>query len=120
MPATVTTIVFDCADPAALAEFYGAATGWQVSYQDDDTVQLGDGGPIRLGFQRVPDHRPAAWPGPGKQAHLDLRVSDLADATDELLALGATRPDHQPGNGDWVVLADPAGHVFCLIPSEQR
>jgi hypothetical protein len=36
--------------------------------------------------------------------------------TAELLALGATRPEFQPGNGDWVVLADPAGHVFCLVP----
>ena len=120
MPATVSTIVFDCADPGALAEFYRAATGWKVTYQDDDVVHLGDGGPIALGFQRVPDYRPAAWPGPAKQAHLDLQVSDPAATTAELLALGATRPEFQPGNGDWVVLADPAGHVFCLAPTAQE
>lgn len=119
MPATVSTIVFDCADPAALAEFYRAATGWKVTYSDDDTVQLGDGGPTQLGFQRVPDYQPAAWPGPGKQAHLDLQVSDVAASSAELRALGATEPEFQPGGGDWTVLADPAGHVFCLVPAEQ-
>ncbi|HEX4723044.1 MAG TPA: VOC family protein [Pseudonocardiaceae bacterium] len=30
MPATVSTIVFDCADPGAPAEFYRTATGWKV------------------------------------------------------------------------------------------
>jgi len=56
-------MVFDCGDPAVLAEFYRAATGWKITYQD-----------------------------------------------------GATRPQFQPGDGDWTVLADPAGHVFCLVP----
>jgi predicted enzyme related to lactoylglutathione lyase len=116
MSVTVSTMVFDCADPAVLAEFYRVATGWKITYQDDDMVQLGDGGPIQLGFQRVADYEPADWPGPAKQAHLDLQVSDLAATTDELVALGATRPAFQPGDGDWTVLADPAGHVFCLVP----
>ena len=37
----------------------------------------------------------------------------METAVKELLDLGATRPDHQPGDG-WVVLADPEGHVFCV------
>src|SRR6185369_5079543 len=36
MPAELTTIVLDCADPAALAAFYGKALGWEVTYSDDD------------------------------------------------------------------------------------
>jgi hypothetical protein len=43
-------------------------------------------------------------------------VADLAEAERELLALGAARPEFQPGAGDWVVLTDPAGHPLCLIP----
>ena len=111
--ATVSTIVLDCTDPAALAEFYRAATGWKVTYADDDCVNLGDGGPIQLGFQRVEGYRAAGWPDPAKHAHLDLKVDDVETAVKELLDLGATRPDHQPGDG-WVVLADPEGHVFCV------
>lgn len=119
MTATLSTVVFDCADPAALAAFYAAATGWKVTYEDADLVQLGDGGAIALGFQRVPDYEPAGWPGPDKQAHLDLSVADLTASTDALLALGATRPEFQPGGDSWTVLADPAGHVFCLVPAKR-
>ena len=46
------TIVFDCANPATLAAFYQAATGWDVTYSDDDYVYLGNSGPIQLAFQR--------------------------------------------------------------------
>ena len=114
---TFTTVVLDCADPGALADFYGALTGWKVTYSDDHTVQLGDGGPIQLGFQRVDGYQPPGWPDPAKQAHLDVGVADLATGVRKVLALGATRPDFQPGGDDWVVLIDPAGHPFCLIPA---
>jgi hypothetical protein len=44
-------------------------------------------------------------------------VADLPKAVKKVVALGATRPDFQPGGDDWVVLIDPAGHPFCLIPT---
>jgi hypothetical protein len=64
-----------------------------------------------LAFQRSPDQRPATWPDPAvpQQMHLDVMVEDVAAATPEVLALGATKLD---GDG---VFADPAGHPFCLI-----
>ena len=111
MPAELTTIVLDCADPAALAAFYAKALGLEVTYEDDDTVQLGI-----LGFQRVAGYRGPSWPDGAKHAHLDLRVGDLASAVAEFEALGATKPEFQPGGADWVVLQDPEGHLFCLIP----
>jgi hypothetical protein len=50
-----------------------------------------------------------------QQFHLDFRADDL-DAMEELArGLGAATPDHQPGDGRWRVLLDPAGHPFCLI-----
>jgi hypothetical protein len=113
MTATVSTIIFDCADAGALGEFYSKATGWEVASADDDFVYLSDGGPIQLAFQRVPGYRPPAWPDPAKQAHLDLKVADDDAAITELVAAGATRPEVQPGDG-WVVLTDPAGHPFCI------
>lgn len=110
---TVSAIILDCADPGALADFYGRATGWKVTSADDDFVYLGDGGPIQLAFQRVAGHQGPGWPSAAKQAHLDIRVDDVDRATADLVAAGATRPEFQPGDG-WVVLTDPAGHPFCI------
>lgn len=112
----LSTVVLDCPDPDRLAAFYQAVTGWKETYRDDDTVQLGDGSGVQLGFQRVADQRPPSWPGADKQVHLDFTVSDLGAAAETVLALGATRPDFQPGDDQWLVLADPAGHLFCLVP----
>ena len=111
--AELTTIVLDCADPAALAAFYGKALGWEVTYEDAETVQLG--GPVTLGFQRVEGYRGPGWPDAAKHAHFDLKVEDVERAVKEFEALGATKPEFQPGGGDWAVLADPEGHLFCIM-----
>ncbi len=108
------TILLDSADPAELAEFYTAATGWKPTYTDDDFVFLGDGGPVQLGFQRVADYQGPTWPDDRTHAHLDFAVPDVAAAVATLLALGARKPDFQPGEDKWTVLLDPEGHPFCL------
>jgi catechol-2,3-dioxygenase len=113
--AEISTIIFDSADPAQLADFYRQAIGWEITYNDDDFVTLGNGGAIRLAFQRVEGYRAAGWPDPAKHAHLDLKVADQASAEKQLIALGASRPDFQPGGDSWVVLMDPEGRVFCLV-----
>jgi hypothetical protein len=41
-------------------------------------------------------------------------VTDLDEAERQLLALGATKPEYQPGGEKWRVLTDPAGHQFCI------
>jgi hypothetical protein len=48
------------------------------------------------------------------QYHLDFMVDDLDQAGKQAVALGATKFEYQPGGGDFVVYADPAGHPFCL------
>jgi Glyoxalase-like domain len=53
-----------------------------------------------------------------KQTHLDFTVAEVNQAVTELLALGATKPDFQPGDGQWVVLADPEGHLLCLAAGD--
>ena len=118
MQTQLTTIVLDCAAPGPLADFYRSLTGWEVTYTDPDCVYLGNGGPIQLGFQRVEGYRAPGWPSPTKQAHLDLKVADLDPAVKEAVALGAARPEFQPGGTEWVVLTDPEGHPFCLVAGE--
>jgi predicted enzyme related to lactoylglutathione lyase len=112
MNAQLSAIVIDTADPAKLAAFYAELTGWAPSHQDDDFHYLGTG-PIRLGFQRVAGYQGPDWPDPAKHAHLDLSVADLDEAVERAVALGARKPDFQPGD-TWVVLTDPEGHPFCL------
>ncbi|MFG1946887.1 VOC family protein [Nonomuraea sp. NPDC048826] len=108
----ISSIVIDCADPAALAAFYAQAVGGKVTDADADWASV-EGGPVGLTFQRVDGYQGPGWPGPGKHAHLDLRAADAESAVRELVALGATRPEFQPGDG-WTVLLDPEGHPFCV------
>ncbi|CAL9616697.1 hypothetical protein SUDANB121_05770 [Nocardiopsis dassonvillei] len=110
-------IVLDCADPVALAEFYRVLTGWKLT-GTGDSAALDDGGSVRLGFQRVAGYRAADWPADSARTHLDFTVPDVERAVQELLELGATKPQFQPGKDEWTVLADPEGHVFCLMASE--
>lgn len=112
--AQLTAVVLDCGDPAPLAEFYRAVTGWEVISSDENSAYLGENG-VQLALVRVPDYQPPAWPSSTKQAHLDFQVTDLDLAVKHLLELGATKPDFQPGEGQWTVLADPQGHLLCLI-----
>ena len=116
--AQLATVIIDCATPGPLAEFYSTLTGWKVTYSDADCVYLGEGEPIQLGFQRVEGYQPPGWPSPAKQTHLDFKVADVDRTVKELVTLGATRPEFQPGGDEWVVLADPEGHVFCLAAAE--
>lgn len=120
--ATLSLTALDCPDPWALAAFYSALTGWPI--QDDGAV--GDpatewvllrspGGPT-LAFQRVPEYRPPHWPGSEhpQQLHLDFDVADLDEGERQVLALGARKAEHQPGQTFRVYL-DPVGHPFCLV-----
>jgi hypothetical protein len=49
------------------------------------------------------------------QIHLDFKVTDLEAAQQLAVDAGATLMDWQPQREGVRVLADPAGHVFCLF-----
>lgn len=121
--------VVDCPDAVALGSFYSRLLGWPVEEggNDDFVTLVPPGGVVSaenpdgrpsLAFQRVPDDvaptRPAgAHP---QQLHLDFRVDDIDAAEPDVLALGATRHEHQPSErGTFRVYLDPAGHPFCLV-----
>jgi catechol 2,3-dioxygenase-like lactoylglutathione lyase family enzyme len=109
-------LVIDCQDPSALASFYEELLGMQRVQDGQDWVVIGDA-PDRPGvaFQMAADHRPPTWPDPAalQQMHFDVRVDDLDQAEERVLALGA-RPLADDG-GTFRVYADPAGHPFCLV-----
>jgi catechol 2,3-dioxygenase-like lactoylglutathione lyase family enzyme len=105
-------IVLDCPDPSALAGFYSRLLGDPITYVSDDWVVVSRSSQASgLAFQLAPDHQPPTWPDPAipQQFHLDVMVEDVAAATPDVLALGATKLDGED------VFADPAGHPFCLV-----
>lgn len=108
----------DCVEPKRLAEFYAAVFGYEIQHVEDEYAGIGDG-TTSIYFQRNPEREAAAWPGPGKQFHLDVRVADVDGAVADYLALGATKPGFQPGGENWTVLADPEGHLFCVCPTRE-
>lgn len=116
---SLATVVLDCPDAHALADFYRRLLGWEVKCSEPDWVLLGcpDGG-TGLSFQSEPGYQAPVWPErpeeQQKMLHLDLRVDDLDGAAAYAVAAGATRAAFQPQD-DVRVLLDPAGHPFCLF-----
>ena len=108
------SFVIDCADPHALATFYGALLDWKVELKDN-WADIRGGADQCISFQQVEGYTPPAWPTQGRpqQMHLDVMVENLDAAEATVLELGATKPEHQPGT-TFRVFLDPAGHLFCL------
>ena len=111
------SFVIDCPDPAALAAFYGAILGWRVEPEDEWMNIRGEDGQV-IGFQKAEGYRAPVWPGQEvpQQMHMDVVVDDLDVGEKEVLALGASKAEHQPGT-TFRVFLDPAGHPFCLCLS---
>ncbi|RKT16381.1 hypothetical protein BX285_0716 [Streptomyces sp. 1114.5] len=118
--ARLAMVTIDCADPVALAAFYGELLGWETRHTDENFAILDNPeGGSPLGFGRVNGYRPEPWTQPdgSKHFHLDFYVDDLEESTAKALALGATEPAYQHGR-TLRVLIDPAGHPFGLAPLE--
>ncbi|MEH0578260.1 MULTISPECIES: VOC family protein [Streptomyces] len=109
------SVVLDCPDPRALAEFYAEVLGGSV-VDEEDWVDLKLPGGQALAFQAAPGFVPPKWPAPdaSQQFHLDLTVDDLDAAEKGVLALGAKPLDAEDRSRTFRVYADPAGHPFCL------
>jgi hypothetical protein len=111
----IARVVVDCADPRAMARFWGAAMDWAPHEVTDDHAVLRSAqgvGPY-LEFRRTPGGKTVP-----DRAHLDLLPrpgDDEAAEVARLLALGATHLDIGQGDVPWTCLADPEGHEFCVL-----
>jgi len=111
----IATVVVDCADPRAMASFWGQATDWIVHKVTDHSAVLRSAkgvGPY-LQFLRTPDVK-TGW----NRVHLDVRPYPGDDAAAEaarLESLGATAIDLGRTDIPWRVFADPEGNEFCLL-----
>ncbi|WP_433796690.1 VOC family protein [Actinoplanes sp. CA-252034] len=109
------SVVVDCADPRAMAGFWGEAMDWTVHSVSDDVAVLrsGEGVGPYLQFARTPGVK-SVW----NRVHLDVRPypgDDLAAEAERLRVLGATAVDLGEQSVPWRVLADPEGNEFCLL-----
>lgn len=130
----VVQTVLDTTDPRGLAEFYRELLGLEYRPGDeppapgepdpngDDWLVLRGDGLWPLAFQKVPDITPPTWPDPAvsQQLHLDMTVPDTATldaqrARAEALGARLLLDSRDDPDEPLYVLADPAGHPFCLF-----
>lgn len=109
-------LVFDALDPQRLGRFWEAALGTEALTDApgiyETRLAIGDEAFLDLCFQQVP--QPPAEP---VRLHLDLAAGERRDEeVARLLELGATYADIGQGDVPWVVLADPEGNAFCVMP----
>ena len=137
-PPVIVATVLDTEDARGLAEFYRELLGMTYRSGDEppppgepdprgqEWLVLEDGdGRSRLAFQQI-EHSPAAtWPeGPQPQMlHLDTRVptvEDLFAQRERALHLGARELYDRSEDPEepLFVLADPAGHPFCIFVAD--
>ena len=131
-PVLVHTAV-DARDPRRLAEFYRQLLGLHYREQDkpptdgspDDVgwiVLLDDNGDRVITIQRKVDTSPPTWPSEEvpMQMHMDFAVPTLEDLERhrrraEELGARLLHDRTDVADAPLYVLADPAGHPFCLL-----
>jgi hypothetical protein len=120
-------IVFDCAEPAALAAFWaGMLEGYSVRQSDPTdaavsaalgldpdvptTVMIDGPGPS-ICFQNVDGQRPD-----NNRVHFDVEVDDRAGEVERLKEAGASVDRVLP---TYTVMRDPEGNQFVLVDSDR-
>jgi catechol 2,3-dioxygenase-like lactoylglutathione lyase family enzyme len=113
----VATVVINVQDMERAVEFWSAALGYRQREEEADPEfrMLVDPDarwlPVSLQLAQAPPREPV-------RLHLDLYTDHQRHHVERLVALGATRVDEwsYPEDADFVVLRDPDGNEFCVIP----
>lgn len=107
-------LVLDCADPEALAAFWGPALDYVNLGTAGAYVALfpnGRPGP-KLLLQRVDEPKSVK-----NRMHLDIEVPDIEAEAARLAGLGARRVSEGPRRehgSTWILMVDPEGNEFCV------
>lgn len=119
--------VLDSRDHRTLAEFYRRLLGARYAAgsepgraEEPRFIELEVAGRAGLVFQVDPTHQPPDWPDHMRahsQAHVDVDAPPgrLDEAVEAAVALGARVLSTAERTDGMVVMADPAGHPFCLL-----
>ncbi|MGW7369487.1 VOC family protein [Streptomyces sp. NPDC054841] len=107
---TIKDLIVDCGDPERLASFWAQLLGRAIAARTGPYVWLARGDGPGMGFQKV------AEPKAGKnRIHFDVASPDPAAEQERVEALGG-RLLQQYAAGGFLVMADPEGNEFCIIP----
>jgi catechol 2,3-dioxygenase-like lactoylglutathione lyase family enzyme len=127
MASRLTEVIVDCHDLATETDFWCAALGYERTNHGDGWIAIRPPGqelsdealvagaqPPALAFVEVPEGKDTK-----NRVHIDVTPIDRgqADEVDRLVLLGASRVDIGQGATPWIVMADPEGNEFCVMPA---
>lgn len=103
-------LIIDCVDPERLASFWAELLGRPVVARTGPYVWLARGDGPGVGFQKVDAEKAGK-----NRVHFDIASADPAAERVRVEELGGRRLD-QYATGGFLVMADPEGNEFCIIP----
>jgi len=107
----IVDVILDCMDPTRLAAFWSELLGRPVAGTKGPYVWLQRAEGVGFGFQRT-----SAPKRSKNRMHIDVEAPDVAAAQRRIEALGGSRiPGYE--SGGFLVMADPEGNEFCLVPT---
>jgi len=110
----IDTLTVDCADPRRVAEFWCGVLGYEITNEDEESVEIRDpaGTGLPLEFWVVPEGKTVK-----NRLHLDLSPpSTMREEVERVSALGATTFRFVKEDGSfWTVMLDPEGNEFCVL-----
>jgi predicted enzyme related to lactoylglutathione lyase len=107
----ISDIIVDCSDPERIAHFWSSLLQRPIAGRKGPYVWLGqstDG--IGFGFQNVGERKRGK-----NRVHIDVSAPDVAAVKRRVEALGGNRVDGYE-DGGFLVMADPEGNEFCVVP----
>ncbi|MFH9230190.1 VOC family protein [Streptomyces lydicus] len=109
-PMRINALIIDATDPEGLAAFWSELLGRPVVGRTGPYVWLRRENGLGMGFQQT------AEPKSGKnRMHFDITSADPAAEQQRVEALGGRRLE-QYADGGFLVMADPEGNEFCILP----
>jgi hypothetical protein len=109
-------VVIDATDAAGLGRWWADALGWVIINDSPQEFEIRPSPDLLPGLIFVPV--PAAKHVKNR-LHLDFRPPEQQAEVERFLRAGASRADVGQGSPVWVVLADPEGNEFCVLPSRR-
>jgi predicted enzyme related to lactoylglutathione lyase len=110
-------VVIDTRDPATLGRWWADVLGWVVLNDSDAEFEIRPSTDRLPGliFVPVPEAKNVK-----NRLHLDFRSDDQGAEVERFLRAGARHVDIGQGSSPWIVLADPEGNEFCVLPPRKN
>ncbi|CAL9432198.1 VOC family protein [Streptomyces sp. enrichment culture] len=106
----INALIVDAVDPERLAAFWSELLGRPVVGRTGPYVWLRRENGLGMGFQRTAEGKAGK-----NRMHVDLASPDPLAEQRRIEALGGRRLDGYD-EGGFLVMADPEGNEFCVIP----